>query len=338
MRKPPLSVAGALLIFASSIFWILVMTHTGGCAHAPGNAREASATAASAAGSALAAPSPFRPQLSLTHGDGSIGAFTSGPRGFSTRSYWIEGPQGLILIDTQFLLSEAATFVDWAEKVTGKKAVLAIVLHPNPDKFNGAHVLKQRGIRVLTSDQVKALIPSVHQDRYDAFYERFKPDYPTTAPELESFGGQTRDLEAAGTKIKLHVLGAGASGAHVVVEYRQQLFVGDLIGPGTHAWLELGLVDEWLARLKEMRALEPAWIFPGRGAPGGPWILDDEEIYLKKVRNLVAAERPRKGLNEEERDRRLERVQKKMAALYPTYDYLNFLELGLPAIWDRMAR
>ncbi len=314
MKKPLLFVAiGALAAAALSA-----------CAHGP---------------SKTSAPSTSeKPRLTLNHGDSTVGTFVSVPRGFFTNSYWIEGPTGLILIDTQFLLSEAATFVDWAERTTGKKAVLAIVLHPNPDKFNGVHVLRKRGIRVITSDQVKALIPAVHQDRYDAFYERFKPDYPQTAPELESFGSKTTEIEAGGAKVKLHVLGAGCSGAHVVVEYHQQVFVGDLIGPGNHAWLELGLIDDWLKRIAEIRALNPRWIYPGRGPSGGDWILDDEEAYLRKVKQLVAAEKPRKDISDEERDRRLERVQKKMVALYPQYDYLHFLEIGLPAVWEKMLK
>ncbi|HLL53067.1 MAG TPA: hypothetical protein VK447_05935, partial [Myxococcaceae bacterium] len=88
--------------------------------------------------------------------DPRVGTYVSSSWGFNTSSYWIEGPEGLILIDTQFLLSAADEFVTWAEKVTGKKAVLAIVLHANPDKFNGTSVLRKRGIKVVTSAQVRA--------------------------------------------------------------------------------------------------------------------------------------------------------------------------------------
>lgn len=37
------------------------------------------------------------------YGDPRVGTYISSTWGFSTASYWIEGPTGLVLIDTQFL-------------------------------------------------------------------------------------------------------------------------------------------------------------------------------------------------------------------------------------------
>src|SRR5262245_53399149 len=99
----------------------------------------------------------------LAHAAARVGAYVSSNSGFSTNSFWIEGPEGLVLVDTQFLPSAAVEMVEWAERATGKKAVLAFVLHANPDKFNGTAALQQRGIRVLTSADVKKHIPSVHE-------------------------------------------------------------------------------------------------------------------------------------------------------------------------------
>ena len=59
----------------------------------------------------------------------------------------------------------AVFLVAAAEKATGKKVSTAIVLHPNPDKFNGTAALQARGIDVITSRQVRELIPAVHQIR-----------------------------------------------------------------------------------------------------------------------------------------------------------------------------
>ena len=200
----------------------------------------------------------------------SIGAYTSSERSFNTVSYWLEGSDGVVLIDTQFLSSETEKFLLAAEKATGKKVVLALVLHPNPDKFNGTALLQQRGIKVVTSQQVKALIPGVHRIRLGWFYKEFQPDYPRDTPDPESFGDKTRDFDIAGIKLTAHVMGPGSSGAHIVVQVGSLLFVGDLVSHGAHAWLELGLVDEWLARLNQLKVLNSSKIYPGRGAPGGP--------------------------------------------------------------------
>ena len=281
-----------------------------------------------------AAARPEGAQLTLTsRGDARVGTYVSSPWGFSTASYWIEGPEGLILIDTQFLPSAAEEFVNWAEQVTGKKAKLAIVLHPNPDKFNGTSVLQKRGIRVVTSEQVKALIPHVHEIRTRAFFSRYKPDYPAELPQPESFGAATTELSAGGVTVKAHVMGPGCSESHVVVEYEGHLFPGDMVANDAHSWLEIGKTDEWLKRLEEMKALKPKYVHPGRGPSGGAGLLDAEKAYLERVIAEVAAEKPQGQASDEA----LERIKSRVMAAYPGLGFDVFLRIGLPAEWKRQA-
>jgi glyoxylase-like metal-dependent hydrolase (beta-lactamase superfamily II) len=272
--------------------------------------------------------------VTLVHGDARVGTYVSKPWGFSTSTYWIEGPTGLILIDTQFLPSAAEEAVDWAERATRKKVELAIVLHPNPDKFNGTLALRRRGIKVVTSEQVRALIPAVHEKRKGWFYDRYKPDYPVEVPLPEAFGAATRELSAGGITVKAHVLGAGCSEAHVVVQLDKHLFVGDLVANGSHSWLEIGRTDEWLRRLAELEKLEPDHVHPGRGPSAGGELLEREEAYLRRVITIVAAEKPTLPASDEA----LARVQAKIEEEYPGYGYSVFLKIGLPAEWERQAR
>lgn len=275
-------------------------------------------------------------QMRLERGDHRVGEYVSSWNGFRTSSYWIEGPRGVIVIDTQFLPTAAEELIAWVEKKTRKDVVLAIVLHPNPDKFNGAAVFQKRGIRVVTSEQVKALIPSVHTLRKKWFYERFKPDYPENAPELDSFGTQTSTLEAAGIQVKAHVMGPGASATHVVVEFEGHVFVGDLVTRGFHAWLELGQLPEWRARLDEIEAMEPKYIHTGRGGTGDGDTLERQAYYLDEVMRLIRAEIRRKGPKPTEAA--LEALQEKILERFPGLDYPTFAERGLKPAWERLAR
>ena len=275
----------------------------------------------------------------LTHAEGDdgsdarVGTYVSKSWGFATSSYWIEGPDGLILIDTQFLPSAAEEFVQWAELATGKKAKLAIVLHANPDKFNGTGVLQKRGIKVVTSEQVRALLPAVHEKRMKAFYERYKPDYPAQLVLPDSFGNSTTELKAAGLTVKAHVMGAGTSEDHVVIEWEKHVFVGDLVGNGVHSWLEIGKTTDWLKRIAEIRALEPDYVHPGRGHSGDSRLLDMEEQYLQFVMDAVAAEKPTMPPNKES----MARAKKSIETRFLGYRYAIFLEIGLPAEWRRQA-
>lgn len=277
-------------------------------------------------------PAPNAP-VGAQQTDVRIGSYVSTRWTFATSSYWIEGPSGLVLIDTQFLPAVALEAVERAEKTTGKKVVAAIVLHANPDKFNGTSALQARGIKVLTSQQVAALIPAVHEKRLAAFGERYAPDYPVAAARPEAFGDKTTTLKLAGLELRAHVLGAGCSEAHVAIEFDGHLFVGDLVGNRTHAWLEIGRTDEWLKRLAELRALSPKRVHPGRGESGGPELLDQQEAYLRAVIELVAAEHP-KSVDDEEG---IERAKQKIIARFPQHDWKVFLELGVPAEWNRQV-
>lgn len=223
--------------------------------------------------------------------DAKVGSYVSSENGFSTATFWIEGPEGLILLDTQFLRSAAVEAIQTAEKYTGKKALAAFVLHPNPDKFNGTEVFKKHGIRVLTSSAILQKIPAVHRLRKSWFFERFKPDYPEDAPEIEALnerlGEKTRKMSLAGTEITLHFLGPGCSDHHLAIEWKKHLFVGDLVTNNYHSWLELGRVDAWIARIQELQRLAPDWVHPGRGPSGSDSLLVQELHYLKTVRQIV---------------------------------------------------
>ncbi len=286
---------------------------------------------------------PRDAQVVLSHpdeyaGDRRVGAYVSRSWGFSTVSYWIEGPTGLVFIDTQFLPSAAEEAVSWAEQVTGKKVKLAVVLHPNPDKFNGTAAFKKRGIRVVTSAQVRALIPAVHESRLKSFYERYKPDYPKELTLPDSFGDKTTELSAGGLTVKAHVLGPGCSEAHVAVEFDGHLFVGDLVGSGAHSWLEIGRTDEWLKRLGELQALKPDFVHPGRGPSGDERLLEQEASYLQFIVAAIAAEKPTPQLEPARVEQALSRVRKKVDERFVGYRFGVFLDIGLPAEWQRQAQ
>lgn len=266
-------------------------------------------------------------------GDPRVGTYVSSAWGFRTSSYWIEGPDGVVLIDTQFLPSAAEELLATAERETGKRVVLAIVLHANPDKFNGATVLARRGIRVVTSDAVRALVPHVFELRTRAFGARYAPDWPTEAPALESFGAESTTIDAAGLRLRAHVMGGGVSEAHVVIEWEGHVFVGDLVANGHHGWLELGLTSEWLARLDEIEALAPHRVHPGRGPSGGPELLGAQRAYLERVAAIVAASGPTWPAP----PGAIERLQAEIEAAYPDLGHAVFLRIGLPAEVRRQA-
>ncbi|MDB5214408.1 MAG: beta-lactamase [Myxococcaceae bacterium] len=310
----------------------LVMSACGGSPSAP------VAPSPKVAGAPSAQADADEPHGTFTRGPGGVDTYVSIPWGFSTRSYVLEGPGGLVAIDTQFLPSAAEEMIQLAEAATHKKFVLAVVLHANPDKFNGTATFQRHGVKVVTSSQVKALLPAIHEKRMRSFYERYQPDYPSDVAQPDAFGDKTTELSAAGLTLKLLVMGAGCSESHVVVEHgvehEKGLFVGDLVASQSHSWLEIGKTDEWLKRIAELEQRHPKRVYPGRGPEGDATkLLGDEKAYLNKAILLVGAEKPTMPV----RPDALARVEQGMIAAYPSYEFPVFLKIGLPAEWERQA-
>ena len=265
-------------------------------------------------------------------------AWVSSPWTFSTTSYAIEGDVGLVLIDTQFLATDADAFVDAVEAATGKRAVLAVVLHANPDKFNGTATLQRRGIRVVTSQAVKDVLPDVHERRVRAFAERYGAAYPRELPQPEVFGTTTTTLTTAGVTLTLSTLGAGCSAAHVVARWDgpagRHVFAGDLVASGSHSWLEIGATDEWLRRLDEIAADHPLFVHPGRGLSGGADLLVDERAYLQDA--IDAVTRARSQVDDD--DVIVAAARADLVARHPQLRFPVFLNIGLPAELARQRR
>ncbi|RKG99115.1 MBL fold metallo-hydrolase [Corallococcus sp. CA053C] len=276
----------------------------------------------------------YRSHSVQEQGDLRVGEYVSSQWSLQTASYWIEGPEGLVLIDTQLLPSALRKELAFAKEVTGKEVKLALILHPTPDRFNGTALLKELGVPVLTSDPVRARIPAVHEKWAPTLFKKYwNGRYPRKLVLADSFGDSTRELSAAGLTLKAHVLGAGSSQAHVVIEWEGHLFTGDLVARDTHPWFEEGRVDEWLQRLDELRALKPKWIHPGRGLPGGPELLDAQTEYLQAVREEVAAERHAAHPSSDPLGTVTERVTRR----YPGHQYPELLPALVRGEWAHQA-
>ena len=120
------------------------------------------------------------------------------------------------------------------------------------------------------------------------------------------------------------------------------MFAGDLVASGTHSWMELGLSDQWLARIDELAALRPTHVHPGRGDSGGPELLAAQALYLRGVQALVSGEHAKLTADghtpsEAEVEQALARVRTAIEREHPGYGFAVFLKIGLPAEWRRVT-
>ena len=263
-----------------------------------------------------------------------IGRYVAPPRAGAANSWWIEGPSGVVLVDTQLLPSATRELVEVAESYTGKKVVLAFVLQPTPDRYNGTAWLTEHGVRVVSSEQVVNAIPGVDRRTREDLGSRFRPDYPEKLVLPRVFGAETLTVAGAGLDFQLHVLGAAVAKAHLAVQLGPHLFVGDLLANRHHARLEAGALDEWLARLDELKRLGAQYLYPGRGYASGPVLIDRQAEYLKVVRNEIAARHPRGPMPANIEEDILSGIEQR----YPDYENSDFLAPGVEALWRKYAK
>ncbi len=268
--------------------------------------------------------------------DDDIGWYTASAAGQAVRSYWIAGRQGLVILGTQLRPSDAEALLREAQARTGRKALMAVVLEPTPQQFNGTAVLQKHGVKVYTSQQVLAAIAPAYRDGLRQSRSKATSEYPSAEPKPVSYGDTSRQMLIGGVQFHLHTLGPGIAPAHVAVEYDGQLFAGDLVaGPvhPVHPVLLGGSLDAWFKRLQELRSIKPRRVFPAHGEPGGIALLANQMIYIKQLMDFVAAENPREPAPADA----LARVKDKMLETYPAYGAPERLDALIAAEWRRQA-
>lgn len=267
------------------------------------------------------------------HNDYQIGQYTSPAKGYSSNSYWIEGPEGVVLIDTQFLPSAALEAVSIAESVSGKSVVMAIVLDANPDRFNGVQILTRRGIRVVSAKLVTDQISEAHNKTWPVFHPRLSPDYPDQLVLPEVAWTETTDFSAAGLNFRAYVIRQGVSKSHLLIELDSHLFTGNLVVNKYHPWPG-GDTRQWLLRLDEIaQHIAPRVIYPGRGYPmQGDVLIKQQGQYLRDLQQAVA--RVYTGGEISELDK--QDITQAMIKSYPHYGLDRFLRYLVPAEWKQL--
>lgn len=273
----------------------------------------------------------------LAHIADDVWVYTSSPAGFETRSYILDGPEGLVVLDTQFLPSAAAELITWAEARLEKRVVAALVLHANPDKFNGTATFEARGIPVWTSADVARAIPEVHALRKRWFYKRYQPDYPARAAAPRMLRETQTTFTAGGLTLALERVKNATSAAHLIVTHGAHLFVGDLVASGAHAWTELGHVYSWSRTLTALSTRAHTegltWVHPGRGPSGSPRLLERQVRYLDTLRaHITRAQAAGHTFAHAKAS-----LWAHMRRDYPSYTYPLFAKLGLRATWETVV-
>jgi glyoxylase-like metal-dependent hydrolase (beta-lactamase superfamily II) len=221
----------------------------------------------------------------------SVHRFTSSEAHFVANSWLVETAHGVVVVDTQFTVSEGKAAHAKLEGL--KKPVLAVLLtHAHPDHVNGTkELLAGAQVPVVALEKVKAVLEKIDAPKRAFWTPIVKDDYPaaTVFPDRILKSGESITFD--GVTFTGFDLGLGESDEESVWVAGDKAFVGDLLTSGVHPWLAEGHSGAWLQSLTALEKLAAAQgvksFFPGHGAEGGVATIAWQRRYLETYRAAV---------------------------------------------------
>ncbi len=263
----------------------------------------------------------------------------SAPGAFFVNSFIIEGERSLVLVDTQFVLSEATAVTDKLAAL-GKPLAGVVVTHPHPDHYNGLATVLARhpGVPVFATAATIAGIRETAEPKRAYWTPIVGADYPQSFafPDVTVADGESLKLD--GMELGIVDLGAleCSNNTMVLLPQLDAVITSDLVYHAVHPWLAEGRSARWLRVLEdvERRFGGAAAYHAGHGGPGSARVLAGQADYLRRMRELVAeAMAAPDGLSPTRREALARRVE----GLYPGWPLAMIIGVNIDGIATELA-
>jgi glyoxylase-like metal-dependent hydrolase (beta-lactamase superfamily II) len=195
--------------------------------------------------------------------------FTSGPNGSSVNSTLIYGDKDAILVDTQFVMSEAYRVA--AMVLESKRNLTTVyITHPHPDHYFGMAALKQAfpKAKFVALPATVAGIRNGWEGRLKNWTPEFGFNLPTSGPILpDELQGNTLTLEGETLQIVGGVTGDGPNNSYIWIPSLRAVIAGDIVFSGSH-FTPPKMPQEWIKTLDQIAELKPVTVIPGHERAG----------------------------------------------------------------------
>jgi glyoxylase-like metal-dependent hydrolase (beta-lactamase superfamily II) len=224
----------------------------------------------------------------------AVHTYQAAESGLLVNSYLVEGESGVVVVDTNLLVSDIAALR--ARLAALNKPLRGIlVTHAHPDHFNGIQALVKDGeVPVCATASVGRMIKEIA----DAKRAQWSPVYGDQWPAetyypnslladgasvtFDELRFTVRDLGPAESHADSYFVLVADGGAPVA-------FTGDLAFSGTHPYTADGHSGRWLAALDVLAGelADMRTLYPGHGGPAGPALFAEQRRYLLYYRELI---------------------------------------------------
>jgi glyoxylase-like metal-dependent hydrolase (beta-lactamase superfamily II) len=201
----------------------------------------------------------------------TLEVYTSNDYGYATTSTIVYGDRDAVLIDPQFLASDARKVAEMI-KASGKRLTTVYTTHAHPDHFLGVAVIKEAfpDARYVALPEVAKRIETAWPARRNFWYPTYGDELPSEVPILpEPLDTPRLTLEGETLEITGEVMGDGPGNSYVWIPSLRAVVAGDIVFNDRH----IGVPDDpapWFATLDRIDALDPVILVAGHKSPDAP--------------------------------------------------------------------
>src|SRR6202140_4900235 len=231
-----------------------------------------------------------------------IHSYLSPADGLQVNTQMIEGPNAVVIFDSQLLLPYAGEVASYVQTL-GKPVDRIILSHAHTDHWSGLQVLTERfaDARVFALDGIADQLHARGQARLDSFRPIYGDRIATkvTVP-TEIIAEGVQQIDDITYDFRRFVDAESDLQLAALLPEQKVLMAFDLVfSPNEHAFTGADHFDHWMIVLEQLKALQGYdTITIGHDTPVNRSAIDSTITYVKRAKEIHAASADAKTYNE----------------------------------------